>query len=144
MGAPDMSGNKKQVQVTLVRGDERQSAWVHWRWWWANNHDNYEMTLEWSGPVLTSTAPDVFEALVHIRRQLEPLGWLVAVQGSRLDAYPSGMARDMGGGERIYVLRPGEQARLSDLVDTMAPADPQCLATVDVQEQYWKQWLQED
>jgi hypothetical protein len=32
---------------------------------------------------------------------------MVAVQGSRRDTYPSGMARDMGGGMRIYVLRPG-------------------------------------
>ena len=46
------------------------------------------------------------------------------------------MGQDMRGGERIYVLRPGQQARIEDLVDTMVPADPELFATVDQQEQY--------
>lgn len=41
------------------------------------------------------------------RRQLEPDGLMVAVQGSRRDTYPSGMARDMGGGLQVYIMRPG-------------------------------------
>ena len=62
----------------------------------------------------TATAPDMFEALVRLRRQLEPDGLTVAVQGARRDTYPSGMARDMGGGMRVYVLRPdSELARIS-------------------------------
>jgi len=139
-----MAAEEKRAQVTLVRGDERQAACIRWRWAWAGNHDNYDMTFEWSGPMLQSSAADVFEALVLIRRQLEPLGWFVAVQWSRLDAYPSGMARDMGGGERIYLMRPGQKARIEDLVDTMAPADPERLATVDDQEEYWKRWLRHE
>jgi hypothetical protein len=46
----------------------------------------------------TATGPDMFEALVRLRRQLDPDGLLVAVQGACQDTYPSGMARDMGGG----------------------------------------------
>jgi hypothetical protein len=38
----------------------------------------------------------MFEALVRLRRQLEPDGLMIAVQGARRDTYPSGMARDMG------------------------------------------------
>jgi hypothetical protein len=136
--------DEEQAQVTLVRGDERQVACIRWRWTWVDNHDNYDMTLEWSGPVLASAATDVFEALVLIRRQLEPLGWFVAVQGSRLDAYPSGMGRDMGRGTRIYVMRPGQQARIEDLVDTMAPADLELLATVADQGEYWNRWLRHE
>ena len=59
----------------------------------------------------TATGPDMFEALVRLRRQLEPDGLMVAVQGSRRDTYPSGMARDMGGGMQVYIMRPGRRAR---------------------------------
>ena len=55
----------------------------------------------------TATGPDMFEALVRLRRQLEPDGLMVAVQGSRRDTYPSGMARDMGGGLQVLLMRPG-------------------------------------
>ena len=41
----------------------------------------------------TVTGPDMFEALVGVRRQLEPDGLMIAVQGARRDTYPSGMAR---------------------------------------------------
>jgi hypothetical protein len=44
----------------------------------------------------TATGPDMFEALVRLRRQLEPDGLMIAVQGARRDTYPSGMARDVG------------------------------------------------
>jgi hypothetical protein len=88
----------------------------------------------------TSTAMDMFEALVRLRRQLEPEGWMVAVQGSRRDTYPSGMARDMGGGRRIYVMRPGQKAARDDLVDTLADAPIDQLATVDEQQVYRDAW----
>lgn len=139
-----MTDREKSAEVTLVRGDERLRACLRWRWSFIDRHDNYDMTLEWSGPTLRASAPDVFEALVQIRLQLEPQGWFVAVQGSRLDAYPSGMARDMGGGERIYVMHPHRRARLEDLVDTMAPAEPASLATVAAQREYREKWLRRE
>jgi hypothetical protein len=58
----------------------------------------------------TATGADMFEALVRLRRQLEPDGLVVAVQGARRDTYPSGMARDMGGGMQIYVIGPARRA----------------------------------
>lgn len=88
----------------------------------------------------TATATDMFEALVRLRRQLEPEGWMIAVQGSRRDTYPSGMARDMGGGRRIYVMRPGRKAARDDLVDTLADAPINQLATVDEQRVYRDAW----
>lgn len=129
------------VLVTLVRGAERQPALLHWQQAGFFSRVSYTLRLEWRGPQLQATAPDLFEALVLVRRQLEPQGWLVAVQGSRLDAYPSRMARDMGGGERIYVHRPGQPARSEDLVDTLAAAEPEDLATVAAQQQYWQRVL---
>jgi hypothetical protein len=89
----------------------------------------------------TATGPDMFEALVRLRRQLEPDGLMVAVQGSRRDTYPSGMARDTGGGMRVYVLRPGLPGR--ELVKTLDDAPPDQLATVDEQRAFNKAWLAE-
>jgi hypothetical protein len=88
----------------------------------------------------TATAPDMFEALVRLRRQLEPDGLLVAVQGARRDTYPSGMARDMGGGMRVYVMQPGRAARPEDLVRTLDDALPEQIATVDEQLAFREAW----
>ena len=60
----------------------------------------------------TATGPDMFEALVRLRRQLEPDGLMVAVQGSRRDTYPSGMAGDMGGGPACRTLPGGRFRRV--------------------------------
>ena len=88
----------------------------------------------------TATAEDLFEALVRLRRQLEPDGLMVAVQGSRRDTYPSGMARDMGGGWKIYVLRPGVPGH-PDLVRTLDDAPADQLATVDEQWAFREAWM---
>ena len=89
----------------------------------------------------TATGPDMFEALVRLRRQLEPDGLMVAVQGSRRDAYPSGMARDMGGGMQVYIMRPGLRGRREDLVKTLDDASPDQIATVDEQRESAEAWL---
>lgn len=127
--------------VTLVRGDDSADARLQW---WKVMEDNgritYRIKLTGIGQKFDGAGPDMFEALVEIRRQLEPTGWRIAVQGARMDTYPSGMARDMGGGERVYVLRPRQQAKREDLVDTLEPADAHRLATVDEQAEYFDSW----
>jgi hypothetical protein len=137
----------ESTPVTLVRGDEPQQAVIHWAWQGRSGpSDLYRAQLDWSGEPIDVGAGDMFEALVRIREQLEPQGWLVAVQGSRLDTYPSGMQRDMGGGLSVYVIRIGEPVRLEDVVDTFAEADPSLLATVDAQRRHaadWKRSIQD-
>ena len=88
----------------------------------------------------TATGPNMFEALVRLRRQLEPDGLMVAVHGSRRDTYPSGMARDMGGGIQVYIMRPGRRARREDLVATLDDAPPGQLATVGEQRSFAETW----
>ena len=72
-------------------------------------------------------ADDAFQALCRVREQLEPDGWRLGVAGAQVDVWPSGMARDQGGGLRAY--------RLTDtvagpLVDTFEPVDPATVTTV--------------
>jgi hypothetical protein len=68
---------------------------------------------------------------------------MVAVQGSRRDTYPSGMAREMGGGMQVYVMRPGLGARPEDLVKTLDDAPPGQMATVDEQWAFAEAWRAE-
>ena len=88
----------------------------------------------------TATGPDMFEALVRLRRQLEPDGMMIAVQGARRDSYPSGMARDMGGGMQVYITQAGRRARREDLVQTLDDAPADHLATVDEQRAFAQAW----
>lgn len=75
-------------------------------------------------------ADDAFEALCLVREELEPLGWRLGLAGAQVDVWPSGMARDQGGGLRAYRWR---NEQVEGLVDTFAPVDPATVTTVDEQ-----------
>jgi hypothetical protein len=137
----DEESSAESTLVTLVRGDDRQQAVIHWAWQGRNGpHGLYRAQLEWSGEPIDVGADDMFEALVCIREQLEPQGWFVAVQGSRRDVYPTAMQREMAGGLNVQVMRMGEQARLGDVVETFDEADPSTLATVAAQRAHAVEW----
>ena len=75
-------------------------------------------------------ADDAFEALCLVREELEPFGWRVGVAGAQPDVWPSGMARDQGGGQQAYRMTP---ERIGNLVDTFEPVDPATVTTVAAQ-----------
>lgn len=72
-------------------------------------------------------ADDAFEALCLVREELEPRGWRLGVAGALADVWPSGMARDQGGGLKAYRMT---EERVADLVDTFAPVDPATVVTL--------------
>lgn len=134
--------------VVVVRDGQPEQARLRG---WLDGHDGpmpaYRIELvvrvgNYTCPY-TATAPDMFEALVRLRRQLEPDGLMIAVQGARRDTYPSGMARDMGGGMQLYVIRPGRRAHREDLVETLDDALPGQIGTVDQQREFAEAWLAE-
>ena len=125
-------GTVAERQVRLVRGGAEVGATLRW---WRVAHGDYQVELDGPTGTVTGRAGDLFDALVEVRRQLEPDGWLVAVQGARRDTYPSGMARDMGGGASVYVLRLGEPAR--ERVRTFDDAPPELLGTVEEQRRHY-------
>lgn len=75
---------------------------------------------------------DFFECLRRFRERVEPSGWRVLVNGARRDAWPSGMARDMGAGLKLYILR-GKPLGSDDLVETFGPADGADVTDYDTQ-----------
>lgn len=95
----------------------------------------YTVTVLLSGVEHSATAADAFEALSLVREVLDREGWLLGVQGARIDVWASSMARQQGGGMRAYRLRRGRHPRFDDLVDVFAPADER-LGTVAAQRAY--------
>ncbi|HEY7023128.1 MAG TPA: hypothetical protein VH349_18565 [Ktedonobacterales bacterium] len=89
----------------------------------------------------TFTAPDLFDALVAFRLYLEARGYLLLCNAARRDAYPSRMAREMGGGRKVYLLCMGCQARMSDLVDSLEEASLELVTTVAAQKAAYEAWL---
>ncbi len=103
--------------------------------------DHPRVELVGDGPTGThvAVADDLFEALRLIRRDLEPLGWRLAVNGARRDTWPSGMLRDQLVGAAVYVLPP-DPRQVPEVVATFGPAADELLATVAEQEDAWEAW----
>ena len=92
---------------------------------------------------LQGDGPDLFAALQQLRKTMEPLGWFPLCNGARVDCYPSGMARDMGGGNSVYMLsaRPSLLRRRLPLVGTFDPAPKESVSSVAEQDAYYERWL---
>ncbi|MBN6034103.1 hypothetical protein [Amycolatopsis sp. 195334CR] len=95
-----------------------------------------EVVLEFDGPTgnLECRGYDVLDALVKLRTSLEAHGWLLAVQGARLNAHASGLLRDSTNGKRVYLM--SEERGPYPAVDTLARADPDQVATLEEQARY--------
>lgn len=80
---------------------------------------------------------DAFHALELFRRKIEPVGWRALCNGSRTDAYPSGMCRDMGRGFVLYPIPPMGPPDLR----TFEPAPIEMIGTVQEQLDNWNAWV---
>ncbi|MDH6133295.1 hypothetical protein P3T37_002690 [Kitasatospora sp. MAA4] len=110
---------------------------------WAE--DEREMyTVRAQGPwgVVGSTRGDAFGALVEVRLQLEPLGWLLALAGARRDVWPSGMLRGAGG-EEGYLLLPHAVGGNQPLVPIFDDAPAELVVSVAEQQAAYNQWLEQ-
>jgi hypothetical protein len=126
-------------EVLLVRDAQRQACMLTW----AHRRDrNYKLAVQVpdGGQVLEVVASDLFLALQLLRRQLEPSGWQVAVQGSCRNAWASGMQRDIAGARRVYICQLGREVIPREAVDIFGPADLDDLATVDQQLAFHEEW----
>jgi hypothetical protein len=86
-------------------------------------------------------AADVFECLCQLRVQLDKDGIRLCCNGARLNVWPSGMARDMGGGFKAYALQIGRKASREDLVDILDAAPIDTIATLEEQRRFNREWL---
>ena len=121
-----MTAGSLGIQV-MREGIVRDAA-VSWRF-----EEPFSWVVEVRGSgfgTAEARADDAFEALCLVREELEPFGWRIGVAGAQIDVWPSGMARDQGGGLRAYRMT---SESVGDLVDTFAPVDPASVTTVAVQ-----------
>lgn len=101
-----------------------------------------------------SEAEDLFAAFQEIRRSTDVEGIKVCVNGSRRDAHPSGMSRDMGGGRMLYVLPPRrglpmllglfKRLKRRNMVYIFDPAPCDLVVSVDEQVRYFNDWVGSD
>jgi hypothetical protein len=80
---------------------------------------------------------DLFFCLQTIRRQIEPNGWKLCVNGARRNAYPSRLSCEVSGGYWVYVLRRWWPARK---VFIFGSAPTRSIATVSEQNEYYERW----
>ncbi|MGH8867048.1 MAG: hypothetical protein ACRDYU_03515, partial [Actinomycetes bacterium] len=93
-----------------------------------------EVVVDGPFGVVSGRGPDAFDALVAVRRRLEPEQWLLAVHGSRGDTYPDETSRRTGGLTVFPLSGIGPEISVGPL-HTFGPAPFAALATVDVQDQ---------
>ena len=112
-------------------------AMIAFRW------DGRVAVLSLEAPELDLSAEasgrDLFDGLQQLRRHLGA-GWYPLCNGARIDCYPSGMARDMGGARAVYELTIGKAGR-PPLVGLFEPAPAEKVGTVAEQNLYNLRWL---
>ena len=101
---------------------------------------SFKLTLEMSDSAVSVVDRDLFQSLDELRLLLESQRLSVAVQGSRKNAWASGMQRNMTGAHKIYICQAGRHVSKSDVVNIFDDADPSDLATVAAQRENYRLW----
>lgn len=83
---------------------------------------------------------DVFGTLMQLRETMEPLGVLICCNGARINAWSSGMQRDMGEGKCVYLLSTTDRASKPPVVATLGAADPSEIVLVADQRAWYEAW----
>jgi len=99
-------------------------------------------TDEYDDRRIRASGDDLFDCLCNVRTELEKDGAKVLCNGARTNAYPSGMAREMALGRRVYLLRMGQPARPQDLVNTFDEAPLEEIGSVAEQRKYYIDWIE--
>jgi hypothetical protein len=82
-----------------------------------------------------------FDALIDLRKELEPLQIKVLCFGARKDVWASGMQRDMDAGSTAYLLSAKVEGRKPEQ-SIFDYAPPETIGTVEEQRKYSEDWSQ--
>lgn len=127
----------EERSILLVRGDEQVRCQLRWE---LMADLTCNVSLDGPNGAIGVSDVDFLAALNQLRRAFAVDGWLIAVQGSRIDSYASGMIRDMLSARRVYVIQMGRHALRGHLVDIFADADPAQVGTDEQQAEFYKAW----
>lgn len=125
----------RAVRVATSKGDET--------WDLAIERAGRDWLLALAGHSTSWSAegPDLFEALRHLRVQLDGAGILLCVNGSRPEAWASGMQRDMGEGRVVYLCTIPRDATRPLQVETLAEANADEVGSVIAQDEFHERWM---
>lgn len=126
-----------RLDVPVLRGDRRVMCGMVWRY---HPDDSYSIELDSPIGLLTGAGSDRMKALRVIREQLEPHGWLIAVQGARVDAYASGAISQQGGASAIYLVKDGQEVKRRERVPIFDEAPADRLGTLAEQAEHYRRW----
>jgi len=110
LSVTDGPASEPSMHQVLVATDTTRA---HWTLTIVRKGRDWLLALRGDGMQDTwaASGPDLFEALRNLRRLIDPLGFRLALNGARRDAWASGMQRDMGEGRYVYLLEPGQTGR---------------------------------
>ncbi|MFJ8162639.1 hypothetical protein ACIRBY_17185 [Streptomyces sp. NPDC096136] len=91
---------------------------------------DYTVRITYRTDMSEHTAWNLFEALAHVRNDLERSGLKPAIEGACKDVYPSRMALEMGGGRRAYRWTSSRRPETVDIFDGVPTVDYARLAYV--------------
>ena len=98
-----------------------------------------QITLNYNQTSLTTMGDDIVDALRQSRLELETQNAMILCNGARIDAYPSGMSRQMSLGRIVYLNQTGQPAKHKAAIFDKADAD--WVASVAEQDKYHCDWL---
>jgi len=105
-------------------------------------HRSYRLTLGApDGRSWSAEAGNVFQCLLDLRGLVEPLGVRLCCNGSRRNAWCSGMQADMGQGLFVYLLTRPRTTDRPQQVDTLGAASPDDVVSVGEQRAWYEEWL---
>ncbi len=127
--------------VSALRGGTKLSCQLSY--WYYDKSDDYRLTVEIEGiPKKEFVSGDVLQCLCGVREFLREYDTILLCNGARLDAYPSRMSRQMGGGLTLYITTLGRPSLDSDMVDLFGEAPAEEIATVEDQRQFHRKWYE--
>lgn len=104
--------------------------------------DRVRLAVMFDGKLIMREADDFFSALCSLRAELGAADLMPRCYGSSRNVYPSGMSRGMGTGDKAYRLYPGRPGRTVDLVNIFEDGPDVDPVPVQVQEAYYREWLE--
>lgn len=90
---------------------------------------------------LSFAGENLFVTLSKFRMRLEQNNYRLLCNSARIDAFPSRMALEMGGGRKVYLLKLGVPAKQEDLVDVFGAATIEQVGTILEQNSYHEKWI---
>lgn len=106
------------------------------------NDSNVKICFKLDDIAIFKIGENFFDTLIETRKILELKGICLLCKGCSKNVYPSAMLLNMGAGRNAYILKLGEQAKMSSLVDIFSSCNPEEYATIEEQHAFFKMWTE--